>query len=118
MGLLVLEQAYGRTGGVGEGLVDAGDLVDPELEDGGDAEVVHGDAEDELVGGKELCDEGVGEGDAVVLGRGAAFFRGVDGSDPGGVDGGEVAGIEVAGDDLAVGVGGFPVLDELAGEVA
>src|SRR5271156_833834 len=79
---LSLEQAFGGSAGVGKGLAGAGDLVDPELEDRGYGEVVHGNAEDVLVGGLELGDECVGDGEELALLVGAGIFGGVSCSYP------------------------------------
>jgi len=116
--LLTLEQAFGGAAGVGEGLAGAGDEVDPELEDRGDGKIVHGDAEDVFVGGFELGDEGVGDGEELALLGSAGVFGGVSCSYPRGGNGLEAGGGKIAGDDLAIRVGLFPVSDELAGKVA
>jgi hypothetical protein len=117
-GLLAGELADGGSVDVGEGLAGAADLVDPELEDGGHAEVVHGSGDDELVGFEELVDEGVGEGEESALFGGVGVLGGVGGTDPGGVEDAEGGGVEVAGDDLSVGIGLLPALDKFVGEMA
>jgi len=78
---------------------------------------VHGDAEDEFVGGLELCDEGIGEREESLLLGGPGVFWGEGGADPGSVEDRELAGEEVAGDYLPCGIGLLPALDELMGEV-
>jgi hypothetical protein len=113
--LLALEEAF--VGG-GEGLVDADDVVDVGLEDGGGGEVVHGGAEDDVVGSLELGDELVGDGEGGGHLGGVLLGGGVGAGDPGQVDEGEGGGGEVAGDDGAVRVGGFPGVDEGGGELA
>jgi hypothetical protein len=101
----------------GEGLADADDVVDPGLEDGGDGEVVHGGGDDDLVGGKELRNELVGDLEGGFLLRRVLVGGGVGAGDPREVNEGEGGLGEVADDDVAV-MGLLPLLGELGGELA
>jgi len=51
---LVARQPFGAGGGIAEGLAGDRDAVDPGLELAGDAEIVHGRADDDDVGGQEF----------------------------------------------------------------
>ena len=116
-GLLVGNEAFVTLWADGEGDTDANDVIDPGLEVGGDGEVVHGGTDDNVVGGEQLGDEFVRDGEGFFLLGGVLGGVGVSAGDPGEIDEGEVGLLQVAGDDGAV-VGLLPLGDEGVGELA
>jgi len=67
--LLIAQQTCRRAVLVGEGLAGSCNLINPELEYGGNREVVHGNADHIFVRAFELCDELAGEGEELLLTR-------------------------------------------------
>ena len=95
-------------------LACARDLVDVRLEDAGDAEVVHRDAENEQVRSLELADKLVGQSEQRVLLRSSRRRRRVHRADKFFRDVRYAIMAEIAVGDGVSGVGLQPGLDELA----
>ncbi|MPN13424.1 hypothetical protein SDC9_160745 [bioreactor metagenome] len=74
IGFLAGEQALRPVRGIAEGHAGAGDVIDPGFQRRGDAQVVHGQADDQYVGGLQFADQRVGIGNLGSL-CGAALFR-------------------------------------------
>jgi len=96
-GLLALDETDGASIGVVEGLAAARDDIDPYLEGGGNAEVMHGHANDDLVSSEDLGNCVVGGFEELLLLRREMLLRSLGGCDPGCIHNREQERIKIAG---------------------
>ena len=114
----VFREPVEAAGAFGERAAEADDLVDPGFERGGDAEIVDRRGDDELVGGEELVDVAVGNGERFAGRRRVRLGRSEGTLDPRFGHEGRRLAADVAHDDLAVGPLGAPCGEELLAEPA
>jgi hypothetical protein len=114
-GFFAVEEADRFSVGISEGFAGAGNLIDPKLQGGWDAEVVHGNAKNVFIGGMKFGDELVGQAEKLLLFGSASQLVGVSCSDPRRSDRRDIACGEIAYDDARRRITLQPFLGEMFG---